>query len=93
MQVASKLVLTTVVCSVAAEFNEGNVPAAMKKLRNNLSAGPVGFPKLMFKRLKRCFATPHEMWSQPAVHIHLLVVSHLIEYRGRRQLQCNIKIV
>jgi len=43
------------------EFNAGNVLAAMNKLKSNLSSGPDGFPPVMFKRLKYCFAAPLAM--------------------------------
>ena len=40
------------------EFNEQDVIAAINKLKSNLSAGPDGLPRLLFKKIKHAIATP-----------------------------------
>lgn len=53
--------VTTVTVLETVEFNAGNVMAAIKKVKSNLSAGPDGFPPVMFKRLMHCLAGPLAM--------------------------------
>ena len=40
------------------DFNEQDVITAINKLKSNLSAGPDGFPPLLFKQIKYAIATP-----------------------------------